>query len=159
MRMEIQRRKYSPRTEKSYLYWARQYIFFHNKQHPADLGPEHISQFLTHLTSNRHASGSTQAQALNAIAFLYKRVLQIELGDLDFLRNFRRFKNIPTVLSKSEIRALFKHMDGIPRFIAYLLYGAGLRVYECVTLRVQTSIYHSNLLQYEMVKVARHVLS
>lgn len=137
MRLEIQRRKYSPRTEKTYLYWVRQYIYFHNKQHPANLTPEHISQFLSHLTAVKHVSGSTQAQALNAIAFLYKQVLRMDLGDLDFLRNFRRFKNIPTVLSVDEVRALLGQMRGIPKLMAYLLYGAGLRVYECVTLRVQ----------------------
>jgi len=113
MRIEIQRRKYSPRTEKIYLYWVRQYIYFHNKQHPAKLSPEHINQFLTHLTSVKHASGSTQSQALNVIAFLYKQVLQIDMGDLDFLRNVRRFKNIPTVLSMDEIRALLSQMKGM----------------------------------------------
>ena len=137
MRMEIQRRKYSTRTEKIYLYWVRQYIYFHNKQHPATLTSQHINQFLTHLTSVKKASGSTQSQALNAIAFLYKQVLNIDLGELDFLRNVRRFKNIPTVLSMTEIRTLLGQMKGMTKIMACLLYGTGLRVYECSTLRVQ----------------------
>lgn len=137
MRNEIQRRKYSPNTESAYLHWVRQYIYFHNKQHPATLTSKHIGDFLTHLSAVKHVSGSTQAQALNAIAFLYQQVLHIDMGELDFMKNVRRFRNIPTVLGIDEIRALLKNMKGMTRLMACLLYGTGLRVLECSSLRVQ----------------------
>ena len=137
MRHEIQRRKYSPNTERTYCYWAKQYILFHDKQHPKILNQDHINQFLTHLVVSRKVSGSTQAQALNSIVFLYKQVLKIDLGNLDFIRGFKRFKNIPTVLGQSEVAALLSKMEGKPKLMAALLYGSGLRVNECCTLRVQ----------------------
>lgn len=137
MRSEIQRRKYSPKTERVYLYWIRQYIYFHNKQHPKDLTSEDVSAFLSHLVSSRKVAGSTQSRALNAIVYLYKQVLGIDLGDLNFLRNMKVFKNIPTVLSPEEVRQIFCFMRGTTKLMACLLYGSGLRVNECVTLRVQ----------------------
>lgn len=137
MRGEIQRRKYSPKTEKTYLYWVRQFIYYHNKQHPKDMGTQEVEGFLTHLSTNKQVSGSTQSQALNAIVFLYKQVLRIDLGDLSYLRNVRRFKNIPTVMSRGEVRELLNLLNGRTYLMASLLYGAGLRVNECVTLRVQ----------------------
>lgn len=137
MRNEIRRRHYSHNTEKSYIYWVRYYIFFHQKQHPKDLNKEHIEQFLTYLATHKRISGTTQAQALNALVFLYRQVLQIDVGDLNYLRNVRRFKNIPTVLGKDEVVQLFRKMEGTTKLMTGLLYGAGLRVNECVTLRVQ----------------------
>lgn len=137
MRNEIRRKHYSKNTEKAYVYWVRQYIFFHQKQHPKDLNKEHIEQFLTHLATHKRTSGTTQAQALNALVFLYRQVLKLDVGDLNYLRNVRRFKNIPTVLGKDEVVRLFRKMEGSTKLMACLLYGAGLRVNECVTLRVQ----------------------
>lgn len=137
MRTEIQRRKYSPKTEIAYIYWCRQYILFHNKQHPKNLTKDHIGQYLSYLVTEKNISGSTQSQALNAIVFLYKQVLSIELGELNYLRTIRRFKNIPTVLSKSEVQMLFGQLFGQSKLMSGLLYGSGLRVNECVTLRVQ----------------------
>jgi len=137
MRNEIRRKHYSKNTEKAYVYWVRQYIFFHQKQHPKDLNKEHIEQFLTYLATHKRTSGTTQAQALNALVFLYKQVLKLEIGDLNYLRNVRRFKNIPTVLGKNEVVQLFRKMEGTTKLMAGLLYGTGLRVNECVTLRVQ----------------------
>lgn len=107
MRAELARHIYSPKTEKTYVYWCRQYILFHNKRHPRELTKEHKGQFLSYLVSEKNVSGSTQSQALNAIVFLYKQILSIELGELNYLRTIKRFKNIPTVLSKSEVQLLF----------------------------------------------------
>jgi integrase len=137
MRNDIRRKHYSRNTERTYLYWVRQYIYFHHKQHPELLNSSHIEQFLNHLALNKHTSGTTQSQALNAIVFLYREVLKKDVGDLDYLRNVRTFKNIPTVLSKDEVSQLFQQMQGTTKLMAALLYGAGLRVNECVTLRVQ----------------------
>lgn len=137
MRREIKRRKYSPKTEKNYVYWVKQFIYYHNKQHPKDLGKEEIGAFLTHLVADKKVAGTTQSQALNAIAFLYKQVLKVDLGDLSYLRNVRRFKNIPTVLAPLEVKNLLGLMQGKTKIMAALLYGVGLRVNECSTLRVQ----------------------
>ena len=142
MRHEIKRRHCSRNTEKAYVYWARQYIIFHQKRHPKYLDNTHIEAYLNHLASDRNLAGSTQAQSLNAIVFLYMQVLKIEVGDLDYLRNVRRFKNIPSVLSQHEVRLLFSHMEGTTKLMAALPYGAGLRVNECATLRVQDIDLH-----------------
>lgn len=137
MRHELRRRKYSPRTEQTYCHWVKQYIYFHEKQHPKELSKDHVKQFLTHLAVNKKVSGTTQATALNAIIFLYKQVLEIDLGDFDFIKTVRRFKNIPTVLSRDEVASLFGQLKGKEKLKAALMYGAGLRVTEASTLRVQ----------------------
>jgi integron integrase len=137
MSREIKRRKYSPKTLKTYVYWVRQYIYFHDKKYPKDMGSDHVAAFLTCLAADKKVAGTTQAQALNGIVFLYKHVLRIDIGELNFLRNVRRFKNIPTVLSKEEVRELLARMSGRTKLMAAFLYGGGLRVNECSTLRVQ----------------------
>jgi len=98
---------------------------------------QHLEEFLTHLAVERHVSPNTQSQALNALFILYRHVLHLDLGDIGYLRTQRRFKNIPTVLSPQEVSAVLNGIAGKLRIMASLLYGAGLRVRECVTLRVQ----------------------
>lgn len=137
MRHELRRRKYSPRTEQTYCHWVKQYIYFNNKQHPKDLSKDDVKDFLTHLAVKRKVSGTTQATALNAIVFLYKQILEIDLGDFDFIKTVRRFKNIPTVLSRDEVSSLFGQLKGKEKLKAALMYGAGLRVTEVSTLRAQ----------------------
>lgn len=137
MRHELRRRKYSPRTEQTYCHWVKQYIYFHDKQHPKNLSKGDVKEFLTHLAVKRKVAGTTQSTALNAIVFLYKQVLEIDLGDFDFIKTVRRFKNIPTVLSRDEVASLFGQLKGKEKLKAALMYGAGLRVTEVSTLRVQ----------------------
>ncbi|EAR07592.1 integron integrase [Reinekea blandensis] len=137
MRDILARNHYSPNTIQTYLHWAKEYIYFHNKRHPKDLGVEELAQFLTHLATQKRVSPSTQAQALNALVYLYRHVLEIDLGDIDFLRSQRRFKNIPTVLSQAEVTDLLNRIRGKLRVMDSLLYGSGLRVNECVTLRMK----------------------
>jgi len=137
MRHELRRRKFSPRTEQTYCHWVKQYIYFHEKQHPKELSKDHVKQFLTHLAVNKKVSGTTQATALNGIVFLYKQVLEIDLGDFDLIKTVRRFKNIPTVLSRDEVTSLFGQLKVKEKLKAALMYGAGLRVTEVSTLRVQ----------------------
>jgi integron integrase len=137
MRTDLRRKHYSRNTEKTYLYWVRQYIYFHQKQHPKDLNSSHIEQFLNHLAIDKKTAGTTQSQALNAVVYLYRQVLKLDVGDLDYLRNVRTFKNIPSVLSKPEVIQLFSNMRGTTKVMTALLYGAGLRINECITLRVQ----------------------
>ena len=96
MRDTLMRQHYSQNTVQTYTYWVRQYVLFHKTQHPRDLSVQHLEAFLTHLAVERHVSPNTQSQALNALVFLYRHVLHLDLGDIGYLRTQRRFKNIPT---------------------------------------------------------------
>jgi len=134
---EIRRRGYSIRTEQTYLSWAVRFIGFHQGHDPAGLDMSAISSFLEHLALARNVSSSTQNQALNALVFLYKQVLGRELGELESFARAKRPKQMPVVLSVDEVRRLLDAMHGIFRLQAGLLYGAGLRLMECVRMRVQ----------------------
>lgn len=131
------RRHLSRRTEEAYRFWIRRYIFFHGKQHPRAVGTMGIGAFINHLATARQVSASTQSQALNALLFLYREVLEIEVGHLAGLRRVQRRDRLPVVLSIEEVRAVLTRMEGLNRLVAGLLYGAGLRVTECMTLRVK----------------------
>ena len=130
-------RGYSYDTERSYWMWARQFILFHGKRHPREMGVAEVQAFLNHLAVDRNVSASTQAQGLNALVFLYKHVLGQPLGDLGQFARARRPRKVPVVLSVDEVRALLAAMDGTALLMAQLLYGAGLRLMECVRLRVK----------------------
>lgn len=131
------RRHYSPRTEDAYRFWIRQYIFFHGKQHPSTLGAKDVERFLNHLAVERMVSASTQAQALNALVFLYEGVLEQPLGRMADLKRVQYRQRVPVVLTREEVRAVLSMMTGTPCLMAELMYGSGLRVHECVTLRVK----------------------
>ena len=131
------RRHLSRRTEDAYRFWIRRYILFHHKRHPRELGTQGIAPFVNHLATARHVAASTQAQALNALLFLYRDVLEVEIGHLDGLRRVQRPSRLPVVLSVEEVRDALAMMQGTTRLMAELLYGAGLRVTECVTLRIK----------------------
>ncbi|MDQ7063415.1 MAG: integron integrase, partial [candidate division KSB1 bacterium] len=130
-------RHYSTRTEQAYVYWIRRFILFHGKRHPADMAEPEITAFLNHLASREQVAASTQNQALCAIIFLYKFVIKKDIGELDALNWARRPKRVPVVLTKDEVKKLFENLNGVPRLMAGLLYGAGLRLRECLQLRVQ----------------------
>ena len=136
-RIAMRQRHYSLKTEKSYVSWMKRFILFHNKKHPKDMGDHEIEQFLNHLVLKRGVSASTQAQALNAIVFLFKQVLKIEVGNFENLRKSNKPKRLPVVLSVSEVGQILSLLDGRNRLMASLLYGAGLRLMECVRLRIQ----------------------
>jgi integron integrase len=137
VRIACRRLHYSPRTEKSYVFWIRRLILFHNKRHPKDMSQRDIETYLNHLATKKHVSGSTQSAALNAIAFLYREVLDQDLPGLDKLRRVKRKQNIPVVMSIDEVSATFERMKGTPRLMAELIYGTGMRISECVTLRIK----------------------
>ena len=137
VRNAIRLRHYSPKTEDAYVYWIRQYIFFHNKQHPVNLSEQHIGEFLTHLAVNKKFAAATQAQALNALVFLYRHVLKIELGKIDEIRWSRKAKRLPVVFTRSETVKVLEHLDGTAWLMTSLLYGGGLRLMECLRLRVK----------------------
>ncbi len=134
----IRLKQYSPRTEKTYIEWVRQYILFHNKRHPKEMGMTEINQFITHLVVDRKASASTQNQAISAILFLYRNLLNIQLDDtlIEFVRP-KKGKRVPTVLSKDEAKAVINSMTYPYKLMAQIMYGGGLRLMECLRLRVK----------------------
>ena len=128
---------YSYRTEQSYLEWIKQYILFHQKRHPAEMGATEVSQFLTHLAVNRRVAASTQNQALAALLFLYRRVLKQDLPWLDNVERAKRPARLPVVLTKAEVKLVLSNLQQQSWLMASLLYGSGLRLNECLRLRVK----------------------
>lgn len=137
VRNAIRTRHYSIRTEQAYLDWTRRFILFHGKRHPQEMGETEVSAFLTYLAVQRNVAASTQNQALNALVFLYRNVLGQPLGDNINGVRARKPRKLPVVLSKQEIRCLLRNVDGNYWLPACLLYGSGLRLMECMRLRVQ----------------------
>ncbi len=137
VRDAIRTRHYSPRTEKAYVGWIRRFILFHGKRHPRELGEAEIRAFLTSLAVDAGVSSSTQNQALAALLFLYREVLDCNLAWIDDIPRAKRSQRLPVVLAREEVRALLAQMHGMPRLMALLLYGAGLRLLECARLRVK----------------------
>jgi len=125
------------RTEQVYLQWIRRYVQFHGRRHPRELGAEGVEQFLTHLAVRRKVSPSTQSQALQALLFLYRNVLAVDLPWLDNVTRATRPRHLPVVLSRAEVRSVLARLEGTPLLIAQLLYGSGLRVTEALRLRVK----------------------
>jgi integron integrase len=130
-------RHYSLRTERTYTDWIRRFILFHGKRHPRDLGGEHVTAFLSALANHDRVSAATQNQALAALLFLYREVLRIELPWLDHVVRAKRSRRLPTVLTAVEAHAVLDRMHGVHALMARLMYGAGLRVGECVALRIK----------------------
>ena len=128
---------YSYRTEEAYLQWIRQYILFHGKRHPTEMGAAEVSAFLTHLAVKRQVAASTQNQALAALLFLYKNVLKEELPWLKNVERAKRPTRIPLVLTRAEVKRLLTQLGQQNWLQASLLYGAGLRLRECLSLRVK----------------------
>ena len=138
LRLVLRVRHYSRRTEECYVHWSRRYILYHQKRHPRTMSAAEVEQFLTHLAVDERVSASTQNQALNALLFFYAQVLEIDLGKLDAVRA-RRGQRLPVVLTPEEVRLVLEHVvgaEGLFQLMARLLYGCGLRVTECCSLRV-----------------------
>jgi integron integrase len=136
MREALRSRHYSPRTEKAYCLWVRRYVRFHKMRHPAEMTEPEINEFLTHLAVEGKVSSSTQTQALSALLFLYRHVIYYDLGNLGAVTRARKPKRLPVVLTRDEVRAVLSSMDGQERLMASLLYGCGIRLSECLQLRV-----------------------
>ncbi len=128
---------YSLRTEQIYVDWIKRFVWFHGKRHPRDMGAAEIEAFLTNLAVERSVSASTQNQAKSALLFLYKEVLQIELPWLDNVTQAKVPKKLPVVMTQNEVRAVLARLDGTVWLICSLLYGSGLRIMECLRLRVK----------------------
>ena len=137
VRQAIRTRQYSYKTEKAYVGWIRRFIFFHNKRHPVDMGEAEIASFLSSLATDRRVSASTQNQALNALLFLYHQVLFKKVGYVQGVVRARRPRRLPVVLTRGEVRSILGQLQGSDWIMTTLLYGAGLRLMECMRLRVK----------------------
>jgi integron integrase len=144
VRTALRLRHYSRLTERAYVGWIRRFILFHEKRHPAEMGATEVSRFLSFLAVNGRISASTQNQALAALLFLYGEVLGVDLPWLDDLVRANRPPRLPVVLSRDEVRAVLRRLQGTPRLMAVLLYGAGLRLLECARLRVKDVDFEAN---------------
>ena len=137
VRDAIRRKHYSYRTEEAYVFWVKRFVFFSGKRHPRELDNDHVTAFLNHLARERDVAAATQNQALSALLFLYKEVLAQPMGWLDEVDKAKRPARVPTVLTCAEVRRLLAHLDGTKWLMASLIYGAGLRLRECLKLRVK----------------------
>ena len=130
-------RHYALTTEDTYHDWCRRFILFHNKRHPNEMGAAEINAFLTHLAVAGQVAASLQNQAFCAILFLYREVLQVDPGRIEGVIRARRSKRLPVVLTKPEVQIVLREFDGTYSLMAQLLYGSGLRLLECLRLRVK----------------------
>jgi len=146
VRQAIGTRHFSLRTDKAYVHRIKRYLFFHGKRHPAEMGAAEVAAFLTSLAVQGKVAVSTQNQALSALLFLYREVLGVELPWLDNVVRAKRPVHLPVVLSREEVRAVLQRLDGVPRLMTVLLYGAGLRLLECCRLRVKDVDFATNQL-------------
>ncbi len=137
VRNAVRARHYSPRTEQAYVAWVRRFVVFHGMRPPTELGADDVRDFLTYLAVDRCVSASTQSQALSGILFLYREVLRVDIGWVSDIERSKKPKKLPTVLSRDEVKVLLRRMRGRPLLMASLLYGAGLRLNECMSLRVK----------------------
>ncbi len=137
LRERIRLRHYSLRTEKAYSDWVKRYVRFHDLRHPATMGAEHVTAFLSSLANLRNVTASTQNQALAAILFLYREVLGVHLPWLHEITRAKRPRRLPVVLTRSEVHLIIGNMSGVHALVAKLMYGTGMRLMECLRLRVK----------------------
>jgi integron integrase len=142
VREVIRLRHYSIRTEQAYVQWIRRFILFHGKRHPREMGAPELTAFLSDLAVQRNVAASTQNQALHAIIFLYRDVLNIDLPWLDGVQRAKKPQRLPVVFTREEVKALLAQLQGTMWLMAMLTYGAGLRLLECLRLRVKDVDFH-----------------
>jgi integron integrase len=137
MRRVMRARHYSRRTERAYMSWARRFVVFHGRRHPAEMGEREIELYLSSLATHGKVSVATQAQATSALLFLYREVMQRDIPRPTRILRPRSTRPLPVVLTPGEVRAVCNQLDGVYRLVAMMLYGSGLRLLECLTLRVK----------------------
>ncbi|MFH5832357.1 integron integrase [Halalkalibaculum sp. DA384] len=147
LKTEIRRRNYSYRTEQAYTSWIVRFVKFHNLTHPKDMAEPEVVAYLNYLAEDRNVAASTQNQALCAILFLYNHVLEDPLEEMMDFTRAQKPQKLPVVLTRSEVQNVLAHMEGVPGLIAQLLYGAGLRISECLRLRVLDLDFEYNQIQ------------
>jgi integron integrase len=140
----IRLKHYSYSAEKTYASWIRRYIFFHDKRHPKDMGADEVEAFLTHLAVQEKVSASTQNQAFNALLFLYREVLNIDLGQGINAKRAKTTRYVPTVLTKEEVLSIIHELSGTYQLVIKLLYGMGIRLTEGLSLRVKDVDFEQN---------------
>jgi len=155
---ELRARHYSARTERAYVAWVRRFVLFHGRRHPSELGAREVEQFMNELVA-RSLSASTHQQALCAIVFLYERVLKCRSPWIERLTRPQRSERLPVVLTRQEAREVLDRMRGVPKLMAALLYGAGLRLLECARLRVKDLDFAANHLVIHDAKGRRDRLT
>jgi integron integrase len=136
VRLSLRQQNYALSTERTYVSWIKRYIIFHDIRHPREMGEEEIKDFLTDLATNKKVAPSTQNQALSALIYLYEQVLGIELDEINALRP-RRNRHLPTVLTQEEAQKVLSALEGVNALMAKLIYGSGMRISECLRLRVK----------------------
>lgn len=144
LREALRSRHYSRRTEQTYCQWVKRFIFFHHVRHPAEMAEPEMNQFLTHLAVKEHVSASTQNQALSALLFLYRHVIGREVGDLGEVIRARKPTHLPVVMTRDEVKSVMTNLTGDKWLMASLMYGSGLRLMECLRLRVQDIDFFRN---------------
>jgi integron integrase len=137
VRRVLRERRRSPRTEKAYVYWIRRFIIANDRRHPKDLSDVEVRRFVSSLAVDEGLSASTQNQALAALRFMYEHVISVPMGDTEGIEAARASRHVPVVLSERELRLLFRELDDVPRLAALVMYGSGLRLVECVSLRIK----------------------
>jgi integrase len=137
VRWHLRVKRYSIRTEQAYVDWIRRYVLFQKKRHPAEMGENEIAQFQSHLAVDQRVAASTQNQAFSALLFLYQQVLEKKLDFVTGVERVRRPPKLPVVFTRAEARAVLARLTGDYRLMAHLLYGSGLRLLECLRLRVK----------------------
>jgi integron integrase len=137
VRGAIRARHYSRRTEEAYVHWIKRFILFHGKRHPRDLSAAHVTAFVTAMAVRDRVAASTQNQALSGVLFLYRVVLCQDIGDIQHVPRAKTPHHVPVVLSSGDVRRVLEALSGVSRLVASLLYGAGLRLQECLDLRVK----------------------
>lgn len=137
LRMRLRLKRYSIRTEQQYVHWVRRFILFHGKRHPAEMGAREVEAFLTHLAVTDRVAAATQNQALSALLFLYREVLGLDLPWLTQVVRAKRPARLPVVLTRHEVAQVLERMEGVYGLMARLLYGTGMRLMECVRLRIK----------------------
>ena len=137
VRTELRSKHYSRKTEVAYTNWIKRFVFFHDKRHPNEMGADEIKAFINNLATNHHVSSATQNQALQGILYLYKNILNKDVGWIEEIKFIHRKKHLPVVLTKDEVKKIFENLEGITLIISKLLYGSGLRLGECLSLRIK----------------------
>jgi integron integrase len=155
VRQTARMRHFSPRTERQYIHWIRRYIHFHGTTHPLQLGEDRIVAFLGDLALNKRVSASTQNQAMAAVLFLYRDVLRRPVGWMQGLARAKRPGRIPVVMNREEVADVLRHLNGVPWLVSALMYGTGLRLMECLSLRVKDLDFGINEIRVRRGKGAR----
>jgi len=137
VRDRLRYKQYSLRTEQAYIHWIKRFIYFHGKRHPEQMNGPEVEVFLTHLATKEKVAAATQNQALSALLFLYKEIIQRDLPWLDGVVRPKRPVRLPIVLTENEVRALLARLEGTRWLIVSMLYGTGMRLLECLRLRVK----------------------